>query len=174
MTVRSLLADPATIAGWRGWTARRKLVVAVAASLALPAGFALILLGRWPMIGSVATGMTPEYPYLKPLTFPELPHVVFGIATGVVERMPGWTLESADGDEHIIRARVVSRPFGFESEITISIHRADALTKVNVRSETVGPRRTFGDFGQNARNIRRLLKELEWAVAQQSARVPES
>ena len=164
MTVRSLLADPGTLAGWRGWSTRRKLLTGASGLLALPVGLVLILLGRWPQLDSVSTGATPEYPYLKPLTFPELPHVVVLEAAAVVKRMPGWSLVHTDLDEGIVHAHVTTRPFGFESEVTVSIHRAASLTKVNVRSESVG-RRSLGDFGQNARNVRRFLKELEAAVA---------
>lgn len=169
MTVRSLLADPATLHGWRGWTARRKLAVGISGALLFPIGFVLILLGRWPRVDAVATGATPEYPYLKPLTFPELPHVVFQVATRVVERMPGWEIAHADLDEGIIQARAVSRPFGFKSDVTITIHRGGSVTQVSVRSQSVGASLGGRDFGQNARNVRRFLKDLEVAVANGTA-----
>lgn len=133
--------------------------------LALPVGFVLILLGRWPRLESVVTGATPEYPYLKPLTFPELPNVIFAVATEVVGRMPGWTIVHSDLDEGIIRAHAVTAPFGFECDVTISIHRSANVTQVNARSESIGSVVVGRDFGQNARNVRRFLKDLETAVA---------
>lgn len=154
----------------RRWTARQWALVALLLA-GLAAGLAMALLGRWPMIRVVETGRTPEYPYLEPLSFSELPALVFDQACEVVEKMAGWTITTRDRDEGIIHGRVVTRPFGFESEITIRVTRVEGVTNVNVRSELVGSMGRFGDFGQNARNVRRFLRELRARV---DAGVPTS
>jgi hypothetical protein len=141
----------------------------VAALVALPAGFVLVLLGRWPMVQAVETGRTPEYPYLQPATYPELPVHVFEAARRAIERMQGWTLVGTEPDEGILRAHVVSSPFGFTSEVTVMVRRIEGVTRVSVRSEIPAGRERLGDFGQNARNVRQVLRELRLQMDRSAA-----
>ncbi len=141
-------------------TSRRKLWWLAAGIAGLAGSLALVAIGRWPMVYAVETGKTPEYPYLKPVTFAERPEVIVDMAQETIRRFSGWTLESADRDEGILKARVVTSFLHIESEVTIQASRIDGVTRVTLRSESPGASR-FGDFGQNARNIRKFVRELK-------------
>jgi uncharacterized protein (DUF1499 family) len=132
-----------------------KAVLLVAVGIA-----AFVALTRWPLINDVETGRTPEYPDLRVREFVTAESTVAKAARKTVERLPRWTFvgegRGPGGTE--IQAVARTRVFSFKDDVTIRIRRAGGMTKLSVRS-----RSRFGkwDFGQNARNIKEFLKELD-------------
>jgi uncharacterized protein (DUF1499 family) len=127
---------------------------------------ALLLLGvaaaalAWPRIADVETGRTPEYPDLQVRSYARDGAKVARAAQHVVERLPRWTFVAAGqgpgGGE--VKAFHTEPAFGLREDVTIRVRAGGARTTVSVRSKSqTGP----WDFGQNARNIRELLAELD-------------
>ncbi len=132
---------------------RRLLIVlivvgAVAAALA------------WPRINEVETGRTPEYPDLQVRTYARDVASVARAVQRVVERLPRWTFVGAGQGPGGAEVRAVHRTlvFRFSDDVTVRVRAEGGRTKVSVRSKSrVGK----WDFGQNARNVRELLAELD-------------
>ena len=133
-----------------------------AAALALVAG-AIYAVVAWPHINDVETGRTPEYPDLQVKTYIAREEKVAKAAEEVISRLPRWTLVGAGKGPggHSIQAVHETRVFGFKDDVTIHIERQGDRTRVSVRSRS---RTGMWDFGQNARNIRELLRELDREV----------
>jgi uncharacterized protein (DUF1499 family) len=117
----------------------------------------------WPRLNDVETGRTPEYPELRPRDYAASEDSVLRAAKQCLERLPRWSFVGAGsgpaGSE--LRAVHATRVFGFKDDVTIRIGREAARTHVSVRSRS---RIGAWDFGQNARNIRELLGELDRAL----------
>jgi len=115
---------------------------------------------NWPLINDVETGRTPEYPDLQVKAFSASPEKVGRAAEEAIKRLPGWTLVGVGHGPGgtAIQAVHETRVFRFKDDVTVRISREGGRTRVSVRS-----RSRFGkiDFGQNARNIRELLDELD-------------
>ena len=115
---------------------------------------------HWPRLNEVETGRTPEYPDLRIVDFMASEDKVAKAARQTVERLPRWTFvaqgRGPGGTE--IQAVARTRVLRLEDEITIRIHREGGRTRVGVRSKS---RTGSADFGQNARNIRLFLTELD-------------
>lgn len=131
-------------------------LMAMIGSLVLFGGF--VLLRVWPMINVVETGRTPEYPDIQPRRYQDSKDRVYDAALRAADRMPRWMLASYDARQGEIRAEAVSRLFQFVDDVQIHVEAKDGTTVVNVRSASRVGR---GDFGQNARNIRRFFDELD-------------
>jgi hypothetical protein len=113
----------------------------------------------WPRINDVETGRTPEYPELTARQYTQSETAVTQAARAAIERLPRWTLGGAGkgpgGSE--VQA-VAGTPIGLKHDVTVRIRREGAGTRVSVRSRSrTGP----WDLGQNARNIRTLLDQLD-------------
>ena len=124
------------------------LVGAVAAAMA------------WPRINEVETGRTPEYPDLQVRTYSRDVASVARAVQRVVERLPRWTFVGAGQGPGGAEVRAVHRTlvFRFSDDVTVRVRAEGGRTKVSVRSKSrVGK----WDFGQNARNVRELLAELD-------------
>lgn len=122
----------------------------------------LIALVAWPMINVVETGRTPEYPDIQPRAYRAGPAQVFDAALHAVQRMPRWSLVSHQPATGEIRVEGRTLVWRFVDDILIRVKvRADDAV-VEVRSASRVGR---GDFGQNARNIRSFLQELDRQVA---------
>ncbi len=120
-------------------------------------------LTSWPRLREVETGRTPEYPDLRVRDYTSAESVVAKAAKTAVERLPRWSpgaLGSGPGGTEI--QAVASAAFWpVKSDVTIRIRRDGGKTRVSVRSRSrMGPL----DFGQNARNIRDFLAELDRAM----------
>lgn len=115
------------------------------------------LLKAWPLINVVETGQTPEYPDIQPRSYPAGGTQVFDAALHAVDRMPRWTLKSYDLESGEIKAEARSLVLRFVDDVVIRVRQQGASTVVSVRSAS---RIGRGDFGQNARNIRVFLQEL--------------
>ena len=114
---------------------------------------------RWPRLNEVETGATPEYPDLKVRDYMAAEDKVAKAARATVERLPMWKLvaqgKGPGGSE--IQAATSTR-WLMEAEVTIRVRREGGRTRVHVKSRShPGP----ADFGENARNIRLFLSELD-------------
>lgn len=114
----------------------------------------------WPRINDIETGKTPEYPDLRPKLYAASVAKVAKAAEDAISHLPRWSLVgSGRGPSgHEIQAVSTTRLWRFTDDVTVRIHREGSWTHVTVRSKS---RIGKGDFGQNARNIRAFLAELD-------------
>lgn len=115
---------------------------------------------HWPRLNEVETGRTPEYPDLKIRDFMAGEDKVAKAARATVERLPRWTFVAAGKGPGGTEIQAVRRTplLGLEDDVTVRIRREGGRTRVSVRSKS---RSGSADFGQNARNIRLFLSELD-------------
>jgi uncharacterized protein (DUF1499 family) len=115
---------------------------------------------RWPRLNDVETGRTPEYPDLQVKEYAAAEDRVAKAARAALDGLPRWTFVGAGqgpgGAE--IQAVHETKVFHFKDDVSIRIRRQGGKTRVSVRSRS---RLGKLDFGQNARNIRELLGELD-------------
>lgn len=114
----------------------------------------------WPRIADVETGRTPEYPDLRRREYVAAQSSVAKAARATVERLHSWRFVGEGRGPGGIEIQAVARAgvLPLKSDVTIRLWREAGMTRVSVRSKSrIGP----WDFGQNARNIRRFLKELD-------------
>jgi len=114
----------------------------------------------WPRINDVETGRTPEYPDLQPRSYAAGEDRVATAAKAVIGRLPRWTLVGAISGTRgtDLQAEHVMPLLPLKDDVTVRLRRQAGHTQVSVRSRSrAGP----WDFGQNARNIRELLEELD-------------
>lgn len=138
--------------------ASRAHMMTALVGLAVLGGLLVSLTGCWPVINDVETGKTPEYPDLVPRTYEAKPEQVFDAALHAIHRLPRWSLAAHRPESGEIRAEAGTRLFRFVDDVTIRVREEGGKTVVSVRSASrVGK----GDFGQNARNIRAFLEELD-------------
>lgn len=133
-------------------------IVAIAGAVVLGA---VVLLKAWPLINVVETGTTPEYPDLQPRMYRAEVSQVFDAALHAVDRMSRWTILAYQPESGEIKAEAKSQVFRFVDDVVIRVRPQGASTVVSVRSAS---RIGRGDFGQNARNIRAFLQELDRQV----------
>jgi uncharacterized protein (DUF1499 family) len=114
----------------------------------------------WPRINDVETGKTPEYPDLKVKIYSQSPEKVAKAAEEAIGSLPRWTLvgQGKGPGGYSLQAVHETKVFHFKDEVTIEIRREGQWTKMKVRSRS---RKGKWDFGQNARNIRELLAEVD-------------
>ncbi len=126
-------------------------------------GTALWALTAWPRLNVVETGRTPEYPDLQVRTYSARPARVGDAVRDALAERPGWTVVgSGQGPGGVVVSALHETPLlPFKDDVTVTIRRTGGQTVVSVRSQSrVGK----WDFGQNARNIRELLKALDAEV----------
>ena len=133
-------------------------ILAIAGAVVLGA---VLLLTAWPLINVVETGTTPEYPDLQARIYRAEVSQVFDAALHAVDRMPRWTILAYQQESGEIEAEAKSLVFRFVDDVVIRVTSQGASTVVSVRSAS---RIGRGDFGQNARNIRAFLRELDRQV----------
>lgn len=129
------------------------LVVGIAGTLG-----AVALLRAWPLINVAETGRTPEYPDLQPVRYPAPNFLVFEAALRAVSRLPRWRVTASRFEAGEICAEARTAVFRFVDDVTIRLEEREGATVVHVRSAS---RIGRGDFGQNARNVRAFLAELD-------------
>ena len=159
----SLLHTPIPSAPGRAFSRGRGVTrtVLAAVGLAVVLSGAWLMFGMWPVINIVETGRTPEYPDITPRTFQASPERVFDAAMHAVNRLPRWGVISYDEGKGEIRVEATTRMLRFVDDVTIRVESNGEGATVNVRSASrVGK----SDFGQNARNIRAFLSELDRQV----------
>lgn len=123
-----------------------------------------VAFASWPRINDVETGRTPEYPDLQVKEYAAAEAEVLSAAKRAVEQLPRWSYVGSGrgpgGSE--LRATATTRLLRFVDDVTVRVRSEGGRTRVSVRSRSrVGK----GDFGQNARNIRTFLAELDRQVA---------
>lgn len=123
----------------------------------------IALFTAWPLINDVETGRTPQYPDLQPRVYTASPDAVSKAVQAAIGALPRWTFVGAGHGPggHEIQATHATRVFGFVDEVTIRIRRESGKTRLSARSKS---RVGSIDFGQNARNIRELLAEVDRRV----------
>jgi len=131
------------------------ILATVGAALVLAA---VALLKTWPVINVVETGRTPEYPDLQPRQYHARKDRVFDAAVRALNAMPRWTVVSSRLEQGDIRAEARTRLLRFVDDVVVRVTEQGGGTSVHVRSAS---RLGRGDFGQNARNVRAFLDELE-------------
>lgn len=137
-------------------------LIGQAAVLVLVGG-AVYAVAAWPHLNDVETGRTPEYSDLQVKTYIAGADRVAKAAEEVISRLPRWTLVGSGKGPggRSIQAVHETRVFHFKDDVTIHVEREGDRTRVSVRSRS---RIGKWDFGQNARNIRELLRELDREV----------
>jgi uncharacterized protein (DUF1499 family) len=116
----------------------------------------------WPRLSDVETGRTPEYPDLKPRDYAAKPDEVAKAVEQILTRLPRWSLVGAGRGPLGSEVRAVHTTLVPKEDVIIRIRRVGARTHVSVRSSS---QMGGWDFGQNARNIRELLAELDRSVS---------
>jgi hypothetical protein len=126
---------------------------------------AVIAYVHWPPINEVETGKTPQYPDLQVQQFTAGEERLTKAARAAIAALPGWEIVGSGrgpgGSEVAAVARPVPLPLKYD--VTVRIRRRGAGSELSVRSRSrVGPI----DLGQNARNIRAFLAQLDRQLAQ--------
>ena len=115
----------------------------------------------WPRINEVETGRTPEYPDLQPRTYAAGEGRVGTAVKAVIGRLPRWRVVGAASGARgtdVQAEHAAPLGVGFKEDVTVRVRSQGGRAQVSVRSRSqTGP----WDFGQNARNIRDLLGELD-------------
>ena len=137
-------------------------------------GSAIALSTAWPRVSEVETGASHEYANLAPRAFPQTPAEVSRAVESAVTALPGWSLRGSGSGSggHAIQAEHRLLSFApFREDIVVSVRPTGKGSRVSIRSRSrVGP----WDLGQNARNIRQLLAELDRRLAPTRGKVGES
>lgn len=110
----------------------------------------------WPTINDVKTGATKEYPDLQPQRFAQASESVFAAALAVAQSF-NWEIRLNAPGEGLLEAVDTTPMLKFKDDVTITVTTEGAQSVVNVRSQSrVGK----GDFGANAKRIRKFQAEL--------------
>jgi hypothetical protein len=127
--------------------------------LVIAAALAALCLA-WPRLHQVETGRTPEYPDVQPRTYAAAEDKVGAAVKAVIGRLPRWrVVGAASGVKGTdVQAEHVTPVVGLKEDITVAVRRRGGRTEVRVLSRSPS---VPWDFGQNARNIRQLLDELD-------------
>lgn len=118
----------------------------------------------WPPVNDVETGVTREYPDLDPAVLAVHGDRVWSILLDISEDVPRFRLVESDRDTGRIELEARSRTRIFIDDVTITMReRTSNQTIVSIRSRSrVGK----VDFGQNARNIQTILRELDTRLSE--------
>ena len=121
------------------------------------------LLLAWPWLNDVETGRTPQYPDLQPREYSKPPAAIADAVRDALAALPRFEMVgSGSGPSGIaIQAVARTRVFRFRDDVTVRVTLEKGHSLLSVRS-----RSQMGaiDFGQNARNIRELLAELDTRI----------
>lgn len=114
---------------------------------------------HWPPLNEVETGRTPEYPDLRPREYAEAEDAVTAAARRAGEAL-GWRVTGSGRGRGGSEVHAVAAPLPglSEHDVDVRIRREGGRTRVSVRSRS---RAALRDFGQNARNVRAFLAELD-------------
>ena len=137
----------------------RRLLTIVGTLLGLGVLAFAVAASIWPVVHEVETGATPEYPTVQPHYYTAAPGNVLGEVESSIRAMPRWQLVASESADRTIEATHATRFFGFIDDVKVWAEPvSQGVTRVRVRSASrIGKM----DFGQNARNIHRLLTELD-------------
>lgn len=108
-------------------------------------------LAIWPPINDVETGLTPEYPDIRPRAYRFSADRVLAAATESVEALERFEVVSVDEEAGVVEATAETRAGWFTDDLTVRVEaNGEGGAIVFIRSRSRVGR---GDFGQNARNI---------------------
>lgn len=122
------------------------------------------LVFAWPRINDVETGKTRQYPTLQPRSYDVAPDHVYAVMREIATTTPGWKITGhgfGPGSFSVQAVRTL-RPLPLKYDVHVKISRQGPEARVSVRSTS---RWGKWDFGQNARNIRALLRMLDARLA---------
>lgn len=106
----------------------------------------------------------PDHPdlSLRTRSYEQRSEILFATLLDIIKALPLWEVLQSDLQKGLIQATRTTRLFHFVDDIEIQITKKSAQeVEVDVRSASrVGK----GDLGQNARNIRQLLKKLDQSL----------
>lgn len=106
----------------------------------------------------------PDHPdhSLRTRSYAKSTNMLFQKVLEVIKQLSQWETLQSDPERSVIQATRTTRLFRFVDDIQIQITEKSAQeVEINLRSASrVGK----GDFGQNARNIRLLLKKLDQSL----------
>ena len=112
----------------------------------------------WPLINSVETGKTPEYPDIQPCLYSIPIDQAYNATHGVLQSLSRWRVVQVDKQNGMIGVEATSLFFRFIDDITIKIDEIKGKSRIHARSVSrVGK----WDFGQNARNLRLFFRSME-------------
>ncbi len=112
----------------------------------------------YPTINRVETGVTPEYPALRPRTFQLGYDRVFDEASSAISDLEGWKVDSVNREAGTLNASMEMPITGWQHKISIQVTKKTRYTtKVGLVSENP---ENAGDLGQNARNVDAYLTAL--------------
>jgi len=134
---------------------RSTLVVLIIVAAAVAA-----LCLAWPRIHEVETGRTPEYPDLRPRSYAAGVDRVAAAVKTAITGFPRWRVVGAASGARgaDVQAKHAMPLIGLKEDVTVRVRRQGGRTDVSVLSRS--PSMPW-DFGQNARNVRQLLGELD-------------
>jgi uncharacterized protein (DUF1499 family) len=122
--------------------------------------FALVTFGSamfWPPINDVTTGQTPEYPDLDPRVYEKPRRIVYQRVLDTLEEGEKFEVVETMPDRY--RVKATCKSIIFTDDMTIWLEPSGpGGTIVFVRSQS---RFGKGDFGANARHIRRFFEALD-------------
>jgi len=123
----------------------------------------IALFTAWPLISDVETGKTPQYPDLTTHAYAASPEAVSKAVEASVGALPRWTFVGAGHGPggHEIKA-VHATSLGLKDDVTIRVRREGGKSVMSVRSKSQS---WSFDFGQNARNIRELVADVDQRLA---------
>lgn len=109
------------------------------------------------------TSPTAEDPHLRTRFYPLSHETVWNSVQQVAALQPGWTVTKRDPVEGTLEAEARTRLLKFVDDVTIRVRPASGeRVSVDLLSRSrVGK----GDFGANARRIRRFLEALDGTLA---------
>ena len=109
----------------------------------------------------ITTGVTPEYPEIKPRQYPQSVETVYRVAGNSIRRMSRWKVASEEPAAWKVQAEARTAVFGFTDDVTVWVEPQASGCRVMVRSHS---RIGRGDLGENARTIRALQREMDDAL----------
>ena len=112
----------------------------------------------WPRLHQVETGRTPEYPDLQPRSYAAGGDKVASAAKAVIGRLPRWRLVGAASGARGTDLQAEHVTLGLKEDVTVQVRGKGGRAEVSVLSRSAS---VPWDFGQNARNVRSLLDELD-------------
>jgi hypothetical protein len=132
------------------------------ARLALVAlvGLALWAALAWPRVNDVETGVSSAYPDLQPRQYAVPEGKLLNRVEHAVRGLPGWQwIGSGSGPRGgEVRVLVTLPIVGLKYDVIVRTLRSGNKTQLRVRSKCQA---VPWDFGQNARNIRKLLAAID-------------
>jgi uncharacterized protein (DUF1499 family) len=128
----------------------------------------------WPRVREAETGTAPGSGPLAPRIYSQSPAEVSRAVETALAALPGWSLRASGSGAagHAIQAEHRLLRFApFAEDVTVTIRPTERGSRISARSRSrVGP----WDLGQNARNLRELLAELDRRLARPRGNMGES